>query len=135
MGAIVDEHSDASDAQQAVLQAQRHFWAALQRKDAQLFEQILANDFVSRSPGRPNQTRAALISTLSSFPASVLTVEADDLEIHVFGDVAVLTGVQVARLGLPDGNAATNKVMVTNIFRLRAGQWSMVLSHAVELPG
>jgi hypothetical protein len=36
---------------------------------------------------------------------------------------------------LPDGNAATNKVMVTNIFRLRAGQSSMVLSHAVELPG
>jgi hypothetical protein len=56
---MVDELSDPSEAQQAVLQAQRHFWAALQRKDAQLFEQILANDFVSRSPGRPNQTRAA----------------------------------------------------------------------------
>jgi uncharacterized protein (TIGR02246 family) len=130
------KRSEPSDAaQQAVLSAQHQFWTALKNKDAQLFEQILADDFVSRSPGQPNQTRAAFIATLTSFPASVFAVESDNLEIHVFGDLAVLTGVQVAQLQLPNGNAATNRVMVTNIFRKRLDQWSMVLTHAVELPG
>jgi ketosteroid isomerase-like protein len=130
------QHSEPSDdMRQAVLRAQNQFWTALENKDADLFEQILADDFVSRSPGQPNQTRAAFITTLTSFPASVLAVEADDLEIHIFGDLAVLTGVQVAQLRLPNGNAATNRLMITNIFRKRPDQWAMVLTHAVELPG
>jgi ketosteroid isomerase-like protein len=120
--------------QQAVLEAQRWFWTALKSKDAQLFKQVLADDFISRSPGQPNQTRADFITTLTSFPASVLTVGSDNLEIHVFGDLAVLTGVQLAELQLPNSNIVTNQVMVTNIFRKRHDQWLMVLTHAVELP-
>jgi ketosteroid isomerase-like protein len=129
-------HSDQSQVvQQAVLEAQRQFWAALKRKDTQLFEQVLAEDFISRSPAQPNQARAAFIATLISFPAAVLSVDSTDLEIHVFGDLAVLTGVQLAQLQLPIGNLALNRVMVTNIFRKQQERWSMVLTHAVELPG
>jgi ketosteroid isomerase-like protein len=127
--------SDRSDiVQQAVLEVQRQFWTALKRKDAQLFEQVLADDFISRSPGQPNQARAAFITTLTSFPASVLAVDSDNLEIHVFGDLAVLSGVQLAQLQLPNGSTVTNRMMITNIFRKHQESWSMVFTHAVELP-
>ena len=127
--------SDRSDTiQQAVLEAQHQFWTALKHKDAQLFEQVLADKFISRSPGEPNQARAAFIATLTSFPASVLAVDSDNLEIHVFGDLAVLSGVQLAQIQLPTGSIVTNRVMITNIFRKHQVRWSMVLTHAVELP-
>jgi hypothetical protein len=119
----------------AVLEIQRQFWTALIHKDARLFEQVLAADFVSRSPGQPDQDRVAFILTLTSFPASVLTVDSDNLAIHIFGDLAVLSGVQLAQLRLPNGGIATNHVMITNIFCKRQERWSMVLTHAVELPG
>ena len=119
---------------QEVLQAQQRFWAALKNKDPQLFEQVLADEFVSRSPGEPNETRAAFVTTLTTFPASVRAIGADDLEIDIFGKIAVLTCVQVARLRLPNGAEATNRVMLTNVFRQQGHQWRLVLSHNVELP-
>ena len=39
------------EVRQAVLHCQRRFWLALERKDADLFAEVLAEDFVCRSPG------------------------------------------------------------------------------------
>jgi hypothetical protein len=42
----------SSRAEQAVLERQQHFWLALEHKDAELFMQVLAEDFVCRSPSQ-----------------------------------------------------------------------------------
>jgi ketosteroid isomerase-like protein len=120
---------------QAIRDAQQLFWEALRGKDRALFERVLAEDFVSRSPGQPDQARTEFIRVLTTFPAVVLSVGSDNLQVHVFGEVGVVSGVQVARLRLPDGNEVTDTIALTNIFRCAADQWQMVLSHAVSLPG
>jgi ketosteroid isomerase-like protein len=120
---------------QAVHDAQQSFWGALMRKDKSLFERILADDFVARSPGQADQTRSAFIATLTSFPMVVLSVGSEDLQVHMFGDVAVVSGVQVARLRLSNGNEVTDTIALTNIFRYDEDQWRMAFSHAVQLPG
>lgn len=118
---------------QEVIEAQEQFWAALKTKDAWAFERVLADHFVSRSPGAANQGRGEFIQTLIAFPATVLAVHCEDLEVHHFSDVAVLTGVQVADIHLPDGKSGENRIAITNIFQQIFGQWKMVLAHAVEL--
>lgn len=122
------------EVQSGVLEAQELFWIALKTKDSQILEDILAEDFILRSPGQPNQSRAEFIRTLTSFPVSISSVACDNLEIHYFGNVAVLSGVQVAHLQFHDNHAVLDVIAITNIFHYIGNQWLMVLSHTVELP-
>jgi ketosteroid isomerase-like protein len=125
----------ASNLAQAIHDIQQSFWDALTNKDKALLEWVLAEDFVARSPGQPDQSRSTFIETLTSFPATVLSVGSDNLQVHLFDEIAVVSGVQVAQLRLPDGNEIADKIALTNIFRYGDGQWQIVLSHAVSLSG
>ena len=123
----------ASDQTQAILQCQQQFWQALQHKDVGLFIHVLAADFVCRSPNQPEQTRPAFIQTITAMPVAVISATAEQIAIQFFGPIAVLTGTQVARLRLPDGSEADERLALTNIFRHTSGQWQMVLAHPVAL--
>lgn len=114
-----------------VIQAQQAFWAALKTKDKQIFERVLTNDFMA--VGSLNQSRAEFIRVLTSFPVEIISVNAENLQVHHFDNMAVLTGIQVAQLRLPDGSEATNKIAITNVFRYDGDHWSMVLAHPVEI--
>lgn len=117
----------------AILHVQEQFWQALQTKDAALLTTLLAPEFVGRSPGEPDQTRDEFIATLLAFPVQVSEITGEAIAVHVFGAVAVLTGVQVARLQLPDGKAKSSRVMMSNVFCHEEQRWRMALSHAFEL--
>jgi uncharacterized protein (TIGR02246 family) len=119
--------------QQAIFRVQEQFWQALQARDAVLLATLLAPEFVGRSPGEADQTREEFISTLTAFPVRIAEVHGEAIAVHVFGAVAILTGVQVARLEWPDGKAQSSRVMLSNVYCQRDQSWRMVLSHAFEL--
>jgi ketosteroid isomerase-like protein len=116
-----------------VLRVQHTFWEALKAKDAALFESVLAEGFVSRSPDQADQDRATFIHTLTSFPIQVADVGSDNLQVHVFGDAGVISGVQAARLQMPGGSSVIQRIAITNVLRRVDGAWKIVFSHAVEL--
>ena len=115
------------------MEAQSQFWAALEEKDAAGFERVLADDFVARSPGRPDQDRAAFVRTLTRFPAEVLAVGSENLAIHLLDNVAVVSGVQAAEVCLASGQVVANSIAITNIYQQQDGRWRMKLAHAVQL--
>lgn len=119
--------------QQDVYQVQQQFWEALQSRDRKAFESLLAEDFIERSPGHPNQNRSEFINTLTSFSVQVRSVGSDNLEVHVFGTIAVVTGLQVAQLEFADGQVKENRIAITNIFQQQGGRWLMKLAHAVSM--
>ncbi len=119
--------------QQAVLRVQQRFWQALQSRDALRLASVLAPEFVGRSPGEADQTREEFVATLTAFPVRIAEMGGEAIAVHAFGAVAILTGVQVARLELPDGKLRSSRVMVSNVFCQRDLNWLMVLSHAFEL--
>ena len=120
-------------AQREILLIQEQFWKALKTRDASLLATILAPTFVGRSPGEPDQTREEFITVLTAFPISISEIAGEAIEVHVFGEVAVLTGIQVARLHLPDGKAKSSRVMLSNVFRQEDLDWRMVLCHSFEI--
>jgi ketosteroid isomerase-like protein len=126
-----DELSD--QVEQAVMECQQRFWSALQHKDADLFNQVLAEDFVSRSPGHEDQDRAAFIATLTSIPPTILSVTGEAIAIRVVGDFAILTGTQVAQMRLRNGDTVPQRLALTNIFQKIAGVWQIILAHPVVL--
>lgn len=119
--------------QREILLVQEQFWKALKTRDASLLGTILAPTFVGRSPGEPNQTREEFITLLTAFPVSISEIAGEAIEVHVFGEIAVLTGVQVARLQLPDGKVRSSRVMLSNVFRQEDLGWRMVLCHSFEI--
>src|SRR5688572_8335910 len=124
----------SDEVRQAVLQCQHRFWLALQRKDADLFTQVLAEDFVCRSPGQEDQDRTTFIATLTLIPLTILKVSGEAIAIQLVGDVAVLTGAQAAQMRLPNGETVSERLALTNIFQRNGERWEMILAHPVSLP-
>jgi ketosteroid isomerase-like protein len=123
----------SNDPELAVQQAQHEFWSALKSKDKAAFERILAEDFVGRSPGQANQDRTAFIATLTGFPGQVRSVGSENLEIHIWGNIAVVSGVQSAQVELPSGQLKTDRIAITIIFQEQQGHWVMKFAHAISL--
>jgi len=116
-----------------VLAVQNQFWTAFTNKDRDLFEAILAPDFIALSPGEPDQSREELIEILTGLHGIAGEISGEGMRVHIYGDIAVLTGVQVAEITLPGGGSAIiSRIMLTNVFRNEGGQWRIVLSHAFE---
>jgi ketosteroid isomerase-like protein len=124
----------ADETTRAVLQCQDRFWLALQRQDPDLFTQVLAEDFVCSSPGQEDQDRADFIRTLTSIPLTVLNVTGEAIRIRIVRDVAVLTGIQIAQMHLPNGETISQRLALTNVFQRTASGWQMILAHPVSLP-
>jgi hypothetical protein len=80
-----------------------------------------------------NQGRAEFMDSLMGFPGQVRSIGSDNLEIHVWGDIAVLTGVQTAEIEFAAGQTSVNTIAITNIFQKQQGYWIMKLSHAIAL--
>jgi ketosteroid isomerase-like protein len=121
----------SNKATQAVLESQQQFWLALQDKDAELFMQVLAEDFVCRSPGEADQDRTTFITALTSIPLTILDVKGEAIAIRIVGDVAILSGTQIARMRLPNGETISERLALTNIFQHKNGRWEMIFAHPV----
>jgi ketosteroid isomerase-like protein len=120
-------------ARDEVLATQYRFWQALRTKDQTLFEDVLAPEFIARSPGEADQTRESLIAILIGSSVTVGEITGDEIEVHFFSDLAVLSGVQVAFLYLPSGVRQYSWVTLTNIFRRDDDQqWRMIFSFSHE---
>ena len=109
------------------------FWHALQRKDAALLAQVLHAEFVCRSPEQPDQQRATFIASLTSIPVTIQAVHGEQIALLDLGDVAVLTGIQIAGILLPTGDRVVERLALSNVFQRDTGQWSLLLAHPVTL--
>ena len=127
------DHQNSNNATQAVLESQQQFWLALQHKDAELFTQVLAEDFVCRSPGEADQDRTAFIATLTSIPLTILDVKGEAIAIRIVGEVAILSGMQISQMRLPNGETISERLALTNIFQPKNGRWEMIFAHPVSI--
>jgi len=87
-----------------------------------------------RHPGQLTKRPAALLESITSFPVEIISLRGEELKVNVYGDTAVLTGVQVAEARPPEGEKEESAVAFTDVFVRRDGRWLMVLAYGVELP-
>ena len=127
------EDNLSDEAKQVVLECQHRFWLALERKNADLFTEVLAEDFLCRAPGQDDQDRATFIATLISIPLTILNVRSEGIAVHLVGNVAILTGTQIAQMRLPSGEIISERLALTNVFQGSKGTWKMILAHPVSL--
>ncbi len=106
---------------------------AIREKDVGALEGLLVEDFVYRTPDG-EQGRAEFLKGVASVPGRILSVEGAGQRVKVYGETAVLTGVQRARVRTDDGAEHESAVAFTDVFVKRRGRWRLALAHGVELP-
>jgi ketosteroid isomerase-like protein len=118
---------------EAVLRLERETMDAIRSKDVRALGRVLADDFVYRAPGS-EVNRADFLKGVASLPGRILSVEGEDLRVSVYGETAVLTGVQRSRVRTDDGAEHSSVVAFTDVFVKRRGRWRLALAYGVELP-
>ena len=139
VGAQAPEHlrmKGVSEQQQmvdALLRLESEIMEHIRAKDTRALEPLLTADFVYRTPG-VEVGRADFLKGVASVPGRITSVEGEGLRVRVFGEVAVLTGVQRARVRADDGSEQEGLSAFTDIFVKRRGRWRLALAYGVELP-
>ena len=137
VGAQAPEHlrmKGVSEQQQmvdAVLRLESKIMGHIRAKDTRALEPLMTADFVYRTPG-VEVSRADFLKGVAAVPGLITSVQGEGLRVRVFGEVAVLTGVQRARVRADDGGAEGMSAF-TDVFRqadVRCGSRSL----RVELP-
>lgn len=118
---------------ESILRLERKTMDAIRAKDSKALERILTADFVYRTPGS-ELSRAEFLQNIAAFPGQILSVEGSELRVNVYGDVAVLTGLQTSRARLEDGTEHTSTVAFTDVFVKQRGRWRLSLAYGFELP-
>ena len=119
--------------EQAILEIERETFEAIRNKDAEALDRLLDEGFVYRSPGGPESCKADFIKVASQLPVRILSVWGEELKVNIYGEAAVLTGVQHAKVLTDDGKEVISSVAFTDIFVKRLNGWAMTLAYGVEL--
>ena len=118
---------------EAALRAERETMEAIGRKDVAALRRLLDTRFVLRTPGGGEQSREEFLKSVAGIPAEILSVRGEGVRADVFGETAVVTGVQRARVRV-EGRELDSVGAFTDVFVLRRGRWLLRLAHSVELP-
>lgn len=117
-----------------LLDLERSLFKAIKMKDTAALSRIVADDFVFRGPGQAEVGKADFLKSIKSFPVEILDIWSDDMEVSIFGDVALLTGVQKARTRGKNGKDEISAGAFSDLFVKRGQQWLLVVAYNVELP-
>jgi ketosteroid isomerase-like protein len=124
----------SAEATQAILQIERDIMVAIKNKDGATLEPMLGDDFIYRTHFGAEADKAEFLKSIATFPVEILAIRGEELKVNVYGETAVLTGVQLADARAPQGEVEQSAVAFTDVFVRRDGRWLMVLAYGVELP-
>lgn len=124
----------AADVAEKILRIARDMMAAISNKDTATLQPMLADDFVYRTHFGAEADKTEFLTSIAAMPQEILSIRAEELKVNVFGETAVLTGVQHAQARPLEGEPEESVVAFTDVFVRREGGWLMVLAYGVELP-
>jgi ketosteroid isomerase-like protein len=100
------------------------------RNDVATINRIWGDEYVSTGPKGQTTTKAQMLSYYKTAPLSQTKVgpmAINDVQIRVYGDVAVMTGRATGTL--QNGKPAGASLRFTRVHVKRGGQWVVVTNH------
>jgi uncharacterized protein (TIGR02246 family) len=111
------------------------------KKDAAVFERVLADDYVYSNPSGKMMNRAESLEDLRKEWANtnykVLTSTTDDIKVKVLGNMALVTSNWTSTtVPVSEANAEPHKDMgrYTGVYEKRGGKWLLIAEHFSEAP-
>jgi ketosteroid isomerase-like protein len=119
---------------QALVQLEKSILEAIREKDVDTLGGILAADFVYVSPRKRDMMKQEFLRHVKTFPHEIEWLGAEEMMIHMYGDIAVVTGVQDARIRSEKTGVQSEDTAFTDVFRKNNGEWQLVLAFGVDIP-
>jgi ketosteroid isomerase-like protein len=127
--------SETLDVEARLKQAEQRIFLAIQARDIPALEAELAEDFVLFSHGNPEQDRASFLTAIREMPFQILEIRGEDVRVRVLGDVALVSGIQRARVAMPDNGAIVDAATAfVDAFARSDEGWRLRHAVSVELP-
>ncbi|GAC1639988.1 MAG: hypothetical protein NVS9B14_21330 [Candidatus Acidiferrum sp.] len=124
---------EASSDTPAALAALENKWVeALQQGDAATLDSVLAATFVDTDEEGQRTSKHDLLSTLKSGDLKFKSLTLADMQVHAYGNTAVVTGT-ATQDGAYKGQPLPTKIAFTDTFIKHDGAWKAVASHRSAL--
>ena len=124
--------SQSTQEQQLRKAVEEHSAAIVNRNEATL-KRLYGDDYMRIGTSGEVQNKAQAIKSLVGADWTVTHTEQSDLTIHLYGGVAVVTGISTFT-GLYKGkNAETNKDRFTQVWVRRNNSWQMTLQQRTRM--
>lgn len=120
-----------TEAEAEIVDAEGRIFDAIRTRDLARLSAELAEDFVHTPFGSPNQDREAFLRAIAEVPYTILELSGEDLRVRILGEVALLSGLQRAKVQFPEGTVIEGVSMFVDLFAGGPGAWR--LRHAVSI--
>lgn len=126
--------TDSATDEGQVRAAEERIFAAILARDAEALEGELTRDFLLSAPGKPDQSRDDFLRAIASMPYRILEVGGEDIRFRLLGDVALLSGVQQARVEVGPSHVVVARTAFADLFAREGVSWRLRHAFGVELP-
>jgi ketosteroid isomerase-like protein len=123
----------ATDDAGAVQAIETRLAQATARGDAKAVGRIIAGDFFSVDANGNRETRASILDRLRANPWHVQLFQQEDLEIHLFGETAIATGIDRVQARDAGGRDYNGAYRFLHVFQKRNGRWRLIAGQGVRL--
>jgi ketosteroid isomerase-like protein len=125
----------AGDGSQALLDLENRWVDALVKADIPELDAILADTFVDTDEDGKQTDKRGVLGALKSGDLKMASITLSDMQVHAYGDSAVVTGA-AAQSGAFAGRSLVPRIVFTDTLVWRNGKWRAVASHrsAVDRP-
>src|SRR5205823_2981333 len=120
-------------AEQELLRITREMIDTTLRGDKSAFGRYTADTYIETDFNGAVTTRARILDNFLTPPASMKpTFELQDVQVHVYGDTAVMSSRGIYRA---EANAQkiTNSFRTTDVWLRRDGRWQLIASHGSQI--
>jgi len=118
--------------EQSLMQMEREWVEAAQKKDSDTLNRILADDWVGQGPTGIT-TKAQALSELKSGDSTLESITLGDMKVRVFGDAAVVAGSDDEKSSFK-GKDTSGHYTWTDVFVKRHGKWQAAASQITLVP-
>ena len=126
---------DNKQVEETILSIGHQIYEGIRRKDAGFLRQFLADDFVQRGADGTEASKEEFLRAISEMPFEIGSVSGEHERVSVFGEVAIMTGVQVAQWRQSDEEHGVSSVAFMDVFTRRDEKWLLVLAFSADSQG
>lgn len=116
-----------------IVRMERELAAATERRDATVFERLMAEDFIGVDHLGREVTRAEILARLNVTGYELESLKHENIRVRLFGDCAIATARTVLR-GRYQGQDVSGEFPYLRVWLRRAGRWQAVATQSTMIP-
>jgi ketosteroid isomerase-like protein len=120
-----------SDPKQDLIEREQAWMEAIQRKDVETIEDILAPEYAYAASGQGRRTRQQWLAMLPIYDIHQFTFTHN--EIQIYGETAVVL-VDMRQEASVNGEPRSGQFLITDVWTRRDGRWQVVARSSILMP-